>query len=280
MTQDWFQEKHTPYAGLTLAVRERLHNQQSEFQRIEVLETVEFGRMLLLDGFVMLTARDEFIYHEMIVHTPLLLHGAPKQVLVIGGGDGGSVRETLRHEGVERVTLVEIDPAVIETCRRFFPELAGSLDDPRAEVVCQDGFAYLDQHPQAYDVIIVDSIDPVGEGAKLFTTAFYEKVKSALRSGGVAVFQTESPFYNGEVLAQVTRKLNPLFAHVAPFLAHIPTYPSGLWSFTFASNHIDPRQALPEQPPSFQKELKYFNVEVCQAAFALPGYIRETLGEP
>ena len=280
MTQDWFLEKHTPYAGLTLAVRERLHDRQSEFQHIEVLETVEYGRLLLLDGFVMLTARDEFIYHEMIVHTPLLLHGAPKQVLVIGGGDGGSVREVLRHASVEQVTLVEIDPAVIETCRRFFPDLANSLDDPRARVVHQDGFAYLDGHPDAYDAILVDSIDPVGEGAKLFTTAFYQKITSALRAGGVAVFQTESPFYNGEVLAQVTRKLNSLFAHVAPFLAHIPTYPSGLWSFTFASNHIDPRQALPEQPPSFQKELKYFNVEVCQAAFALPGYIRDTLGEP
>ena len=277
MTQDWFLEKHTPYAGLTLAVRERLHDQQSEFQRIEVLETVEYGHMLLLDGYVMLTARDEFIYHEMIVHTPLLLHGAPRQVLVIGGGDGGSVREALRHEGVERVTLVEIDPAVIETCRRFFPELAGSLDDPRAEVVSQDGFAYLDQHPGAYDALIVDSIDPVGEGAKLFTTAFYQKVKSALRPGGVAVFQTESPFYNGEVLAQVNRKLTPLFKHVASFLAHIPTYPSGLWSFTFASNDVDPRQAVPGRPPPFQGSLRYFNVEVCKAAFALPGYIRDTL---
>ncbi|MEE8434660.1 MAG: polyamine aminopropyltransferase [bacterium] len=279
MTQDWFLEKHTPYAGLTLAVRERLHTRNSEFQQIEVLETVEFGRMLLLDGFVMLTARDEFIYHEMIVHPPLLLHGAPKRVLVIGGGDGGSVREALRHASVEWVTLVEIDPAVIETCRRFFPELANSLDDPRAEVVCQDGFAYLDQHPDAYDAIIVDSIDPVGEGAKLFTTAFYEKVKGALRAGGVAVFQTESPFYNGEVLAQVNRKLTPLFAHVAPFLAHIPTYPSGLWSFTFASNHIDPSQTAPNQPPPFQGALRYFNVEMCKAAFALPGYIRESLGE-
>lgn len=285
MAEDWFLEKHTPFAGLTLAVKERLYNHQSEFQHIEVLETVEYGRLLLLDGYVMLTERDEFVYHEMIVHTPLLSHGSARRVLVIGGGDGGSVREVLRHEGVEKVTLVEIDGEVIETSRRFFPELADCLDDPRAEVLCQDGFVFLDEHHSAFDVIIVDSIDPVGEGAKLFTADFYGKVKAALRPGGVAVFQTESPFYHAPVLGAVHGQLRGLFTHVALYLAHIPTYPSGLWSFTFVSDAIDPRAIAAQtiaaaQPASFPGILKYFNPEVFKAAFALPNYIRAALKGP
>lgn len=277
MSDDWFIEKHTPSAGLTLAVGERLFDRQSQFQHIEVLDTLEYGRMLLLDGFVMLTDRDEFVYHEMIVHPALLTHGDPRRVLVIGGGDGGTVREALRHETVERVTLVEIDAEVIETSRRFFPALSAGLDDPRVAIECQDGFAYLEHHPGAFDAIIVDSIDPVGEAAKLFTSAFYARVKAALRPAGIAVFQTESPFYNGEVLAQAVDRLSPFFAHVAPFLAHVPTYPSGLWSFTCASQGADPRTVILEREPPFLADLRYFNFRVFQAAFALPNYIQQTL---
>lgn len=279
MTDDWFTEKHTPYAGLTLAVRERLHDRQSPFQRIEVLDTVEYGRMLLLDGFVMLTDRDEHVYHEMIVHPVLLAHGNPRRVLIIGGGDGGSVREVLRHGGVEGVTLVEIDEAVIETCRRFFPALTAHLDDPRVTIRCEDGFAFLDKHPGGFDAIVVDSIDPVGEAAKLFTSAFYAKIKTSLRPGGIAVFQTESPFYNTEVVVQVSRKLTPLFSIVAPYLAHIPTYPSGLWSFTCASDTVEPRVAEPFAEPAFQADLKYFTPQAMQAAFVLPRYLERSLAE-
>jgi spermidine synthase len=277
MAEDWFLEKHTPYAGLTLAVGERLLDLRSDFQRIEVLDTLEYGRMLLLDGCVMLTDRDEHVYHEMIVHPPLLLHPAPRRVLIVGGGDGGSVREVLRHAPVERVTLVEIDPAVIETARRFFPALATGLDDPRCEVVCCDGFDFLDGHPEGFDVILVDSIDPVGEAAKLFTSAFYGKVRASLRRGGIAVFQTESPFYNTEVLVEVSRKLRSLFAHVAPYLAHVPTSPSGLWSFTFASDAVDPLAARPREQASFLADLKYFHPALCRAAFVLPAYLQRRL---
>jgi len=279
MAQDWFLEKHSPHAGLSLAVAARLHDQHSDFQHIEVLECPEYGRVLLLDGCVMLTDRDEFVYHEMIAHPALLLHPNPRRVLIVGGGDGGSVREAVRHDTVESVELVEIDEAVISTAREYFPDLSAKLDDPRVSIHCEDGFAYLEGHEDRYDVILVDSIDPVGEAAKLFTSAFYEKVRASLRAGGIAVFQTESPFYNADVLAQVQEKLRNLFGHVAPYLAHIPTYPSGLWSFTFVSDAIDPHGAPLQREPGFLGELRYLTPEVLRAAFALPNYVRERLAK-
>jgi spermidine synthase len=278
MSEDWFLEKHTPYAGLSLAVTARLLDQHSEFQHIEVLECPEYGRVLLLDGCVMLTDRDEHVYHEMIAHPPLLLHPSPRRVLIVGGGDGGSVREVLRHDAVERVELVEIDGAVIEAARKFFPAVSARLDDPRVSIHCQDGFEYLDAHQGSYDVILVDSIDPVGEAAKLFTRPFYAKVRAALRKGGCAVFQSESPFYSTEVLAEVQEKLRTLFRHVAPYTAHIPTYPSGLWSFTFVSDAIEPRTASPRGEPPFLDALQYFTPELLRASFALPAYVRRRLG--
>ena len=274
MAEDWFLEKHTPNSGLTLAVRERLLDERSEFQHIEVLDTPEYGRMLLLDGCVMLSDRDEFIYHEMIVHPALSLHGAPARVCVIGGGDGGSVRETLRHGNVEAVTLVEIDPAVIAASRRFFPALSAGLDDARVTVICQDGFGFLEGQQSAFDVIVVDSIDPVGEAAKLFTSAFYGKVKAALRPGGIGVFQTESPYFNGDVLGRVCANLTPHFRHVAPYLAYIPTYPSGMWSFTFASNAVNPLDATTREEPPFPGGLRYFTPAIRQAAFVLPPFVQ------
>ena len=278
MAQDWFLEKHTPHAGLSLAVAARLHDQQSAFQHIEVLDCPEYGRVLLLDGCVMLTDRDEFVYHEMIVHPAHLLHPNPRQVLIIGGGDGGSVREVLRHESVERVVLVEIDEAVITTSRRYFPKLTTRLDDPRCAVHCEDGFTYLDAHPNAYDVILVDSIDPVGEAAKLFTQDFYRKVRTSLRKGGIAVFQTESPFYSGDVLAQVQVDLRGLFKHVAPYVAFIPTYPAGMWSFTFASDAVDPLRARLKRQPAFLSELQYLTPELVRGAFQLPAYVKRRIG--
>ena len=278
MTDDWFIEKHTPHAGLSLAIRERLLDEQTPFQRIEVLDTHEFGRMMLLDGCVMFTDRDEFVYHEMIVHVPMLTHPAPKDVLIIGGGDGGSVREALKHPGVESVQLVEIDEGVINASRKYFPALVTGLDDPRVSIQCMDGFQFLDDHQDAFDVILVDSIDPVGEAAKLFTTSFYAKVKASLRAGGCAAFQSESPFYSTSVLAEMQQRLGEGFKVVRPYTAFIPTYPSGLWSFTFTSDSMDPLQRFPERMPPHLDGLRYLNAGVFRAAFALPNYIREGLG--
>jgi len=278
MAQETFLERYTPHAGLVLDITERLYDAKSPYQRIEIFQTRGFGRMLTLDGCVMLTEEDEFVYHEMIVHPALFAHGRPERVLIIGGGDGGSVRETLRHEGVRAVTLVEIDQMVVEASRRFLPTLSAGLADPRVRIEYADGYYHLDAHKAAYDVILVDSIDPVGEAAKLFTGPFYDKVHEALRPGGVAVFETESPSYDGHILARVCATLRERFRHVAPYLAAIPTYPSGLWSFTFASDAVAPRGAQPALDAPWLGELKYFTPELFRAAFALPRFIQARVG--
>ncbi|MBI3992194.1 MAG: polyamine aminopropyltransferase [Candidatus Lambdaproteobacteria bacterium] len=277
MTDQWFTERHTPHAGLTLEFGARLFDAQSAYQHVEVLDTREFGRMLLLDGCVMLTERDEFIYHEMIAHVPLFAHGAARDVLIVGGGDGGTLRECLRHTALRSVTLVEIDGMVLDVSRRFFPEVAAGLDDPRARIVVGDGFDHLQQSAHSYDVILVDSIDPVGAAVKLFGPEFHALVARALRPGGVAALQTESPFYHLPVLRDSCDSLGTQFAHVAPYLANIPTYPAGVWSFTFASNDVDPRTAIPTFEAEFLAGLNYFSPEIFRAAFALPRYIRRGL---
>ncbi len=279
MDEGWFFEKHSPHAGLSLAVKERLYEAQTPFQRLEVLDTFEYGRMLVLDGCVMLTERDEFIYHEMIVHPALLTHAAPEQVLIVGGGDGGSVREVLKHPTVRAVRLVEIDRMVIDASREYFPALSAGLDDPRVEVLVADGFDHLERASAAYDVIIVDSVDPVGEAAKLFSAPFYGHARHALREGGIFVCQSESPFYNGNVLVDVIEKLGALYAHAAPYLAHIPTYPSGLWSFCFASDAVNPETAQPRSDPELTGGLRYFTPALFRAAFTKPAYLAASLPE-
>lgn len=277
MDENWFLEKHTPHAGLTLAVREHLFDAQSPYQHVEVLDTMEYGRVLLLDGFVMFTDRDEFIYHEMIVHPALLCHAGAGDVLIVGGGDGGSVREVLKHDSVRRVHLVEIDRMVIDVSQKYFPAVSGMLDDPRVEVMVADGLDHVAGAKAAYDVIIVDSIDPIGEAAKLFDLPFYTQAREALRPGGVFVCQTESPFYNGNVVAGTAQKLKALYAHAAPFLAYIPTYPSGCWSFCFASDAIDPGACEPRDDEPFIPQLKYYAPGLFRSALTLPKYLRDLL---
>lgn len=285
MTEDWFTEKHTRHAGIILRVSERLYDERSPYQRVEVVDTPEYGRVLLLDHAIMFTERDEFIYHEMLVHPPVLCHGRPERVLIVGGGDGGTVRELLKHEAVRHITLVEIDGLVIDTCRRFFPALSAGLDDPRVEIQVADGFAYLDAHPGAFDLILVDSTDPVpllpegepGPALQLFTPEFYGKLRRSLRPGGVVTFQSENPFYNGDILSRMHRELRERFSVVDAYLANIPTYPGGLWSFTMASREVDPhRAAMPAALP-FQDTLRYFHPALFSAALTLPGYIQELI---
>ena len=234
--------------------------------------------MLLLDGCVMLTDRDEFIYHEMITHVPLFTHPSPERVLVIGGGDGGVVREALRHSSVREVHLVEIDGEVIDVSRKYFPAVASGLDDSRVEVIVRDGFDHLDEHVDYYDVIMTDSIDPVGEAAKLFSDSFYAKARQSLRAGGVFVCQSESPYFHGDTMTKVRRTLGEVFSHAHSYLAHIPTYPSGMWSFTIASDAHDPLLRQPDFSPRFVSALKYFSPEIYRAAFAIPPFsnVQET----
>ena len=285
MSEGWFVEKYTRHVGITMAVEARLFEGRSGFQKVEVLQTPEFGRMLLLDGAVMLTERDEFVYHEMLVHPALFAHPRPERVLIVGGGDGGSVREALKHEAVRAITLVEIDGMVVDVCRRFFPALTAGLADPRVEVRIQDGFAYLDEHRGEFDVILVDSTDPVplvdeGQQApaeKLFTPRFYGKLRAALRPGGLVAFQSENPFYSGKVVAAMHRDLRAAFQKVALYLACIPTYPGGFWSFTVASDTVDLRAFRVERAPDWTRALRYFQPALFPGALALPRYIEQLI---
>ena len=190
----WFSELHTPDVKISIRVDRQLHSEQSEFQRIDVYESPEFGRFLTLDGYMMLTEKDEFIYHEMITHVPMAVHPNVKKVLVIGAGDGGVVRELARYQSIEQIDMVEIDRRVVEVCKEYLPQTACCFDDPRVQLTFADGLKFIRSKEDEYDLIIVDSTDPFGPGEGLFTKEFYGNCYRALKEDGIMVNQHESPF--------------------------------------------------------------------------------------
>lgn len=282
-----FQFQYTEFweqrTGLTLGVEEILFSKQSDYQHVQVLQTDAFGRLLTLDGLVMLTERDEFVYHEMIAHPALCLLPDPKRVLVIGGGDGGTVREVLRHPGIAHVDLVEIDQVVIDAARAFFPEVSSALDAPRLSVHVQDGIAFVENTPDAtYDFVVVDSTDPVGFAEGLFGEAFYRDCARIMTDQGILVSQTESPFDRTfqDSIRDAHDLLGRIFSQAHIYLAHIPTYPTGTWSFTMATRgdlhplrDFDAGRAAERLAP-FADALKYYNPELHRGAFALPSFVR------
>ncbi len=288
--QKEFDLRYTEYwearTGITFGIEELLFSRRSDFQRVEVFQTDAFGRLLTLDGLVMLTERDEFVYHEMIAHPALCLLPDPKRVLVIGGGDGGTVREVLRHPGIERVDLVEIDPVVIDASREFFPGVSSELDNPRCTVHVRDGIEFVKNTPDGtYDLVTVDSTDPVGFAEGLFGEAFYRDCARILTPDGILVAQTESPFDTTfrDSIRQAHKLLGSIFPRVDMFLAHIPTYPTGTWSFTMAGKSLHPLDDFdPEETrrriAPFEEDLRYYNPEVHRGAFALPNFVRRLLG--
>ncbi len=274
----WFTELQYPGLKITCKVLQTLYREMSPFQEILVLDTELFGRMLVLDGAIQATIADEFVYHEMLAHVPICSHPAPKNVLIIGGGDGGCAREALRHGRLQSLTQVEIDRRVVDVCRQFLPELASSFDDPRMTVLFEDGIEFMKQQESCYDVILVDAPDPVGMAAGLFRRDFYECIFRALRPDGIFAAQTESPFFNQELITQVYRDVGSIFPLAGFYLASIPTYPSGLWSFTLGSKQHDPTPGPASTtgavvPPG----LRYYSPEVHRAAFALPPFVRSLL---
>ena len=280
---DWYTEEHRGMTRLGLRVEERLHDETTPYQRIEIYRTPFFGNLMTLDGLVMFTERDEFVYHEMLVHVPLCAHPDPKQVLVIGGGDCGCVREALRHPGVERVVQCEIDQRVTELSREYFEWPAATLQDPRAEFLFADGVRYIEEHADSFDVIIIDSTDPIGPAVGLFTPDFYRATRRALRSGGICTAQTESPHWDPRLVGDIQAAMREAFQYVDLYLGHIPTYPSGTWSWSFASQ--DRRWDEPfdrERADRIAADSRYYNAELHRAAFALPNFVREAVegGDP
>lgn len=274
----WYTEEQTENIRFSCKVKETLATCQTPYQHLAIVETEAFGPMLVLNDMVMTTREDEFIYHEMISHPSLLTHPAPKQVAVIGGGDGGAVREVLKHPEVEQVVLVEIDEEVINYSRRYLPEIACGLGDPRVTIHVEDGFTFLQRSRGEYDVVLVDSTEPIGFAAKLFSAEFFAAVYDALKPDGIMAAQTESPFYNQEILAAAHNGLRGQFPKVSTYLANIPTYPSGLWSFTMASKKYDPLGARRLPPPGFV--CRYYTPELHTSCFCLPKFVQDLLFKP
>lgn len=269
----WFTEHQTEDYGITFRVNHVYESEQTEFQRLEMVETDEFGTMLLLDGMVMTTDRDEFVYHEMVAHVPLFTHPNPRSVLVVGGGDGGVIREVLKHPSVEKAVLVEIDGKVIEYSKKYLPNIAGGLDDARVEVIVGDGFMHIAEAVNEYDVIMVDSTEPVGPAVNLFTKGFYSGISKALKEDGIFVAQSDNPWFTPDLIRDVQRDVKEIFPITKLYIANVPTYPSGLWTFTIGSKKHDPLAVAPER--FHEIETKYYTPELHTAAFALPKFVKD-----
>ncbi|MBI4729654.1 MAG: polyamine aminopropyltransferase [Acidobacteria bacterium] len=266
--------------GFSYAYEGRLlHEERSLFQRIEVFEHQTFGRMLVLDGLTQTTEVDEFIYHEMLAHLPLLCVAEPRRVLIVGGGDGGTLRRVLEHPTVERAVMVEIDAAVIEACRKHLPAIAaGALSDPRAELVVADGAAYVGESREAFDAILIDSSDPVGPGVVLFSPEFYRACRNRLAPGGVLAAQSGGPFFLQAELHTAFSNASTAFPDVRPYLASVPTYPGTLWSFLLAgeSLDVDPDSAA-ARAAARGIAARYWTPEVHGGCFALPAFVRDVV---
>ncbi|TSB44966.1 spermidine synthase [Alkalicoccobacillus porphyridii] len=271
----WYTEKQTERFGITAKIKRTLHTEKTDFQQLDMIETEEFGNMLVLDGMVMTTEKDEFVYHEMVAHVPLFTHPNPKHVLVVGGGDGGVIREVLKHPSVEKATLVEIDGKVVEYSKKYLPTIAGALDDERVDVQIADGFMHIAQSENEYDVIMVDSTEPVGPAVKLFEKGFYEGISKALNEDGVFVAQTDNPWFQQELIRNVYKDIKEIFPITRVYTANIPTYPSGLWTFTIGSKKHDPLEVSEDR--FHEIDSKYYTKDIHRAAFALPKFVGDLL---
>jgi spermidine synthase len=270
----WFIEEQAPGMALALKATGTIYREKTEYQNLTVIETVDAGRALVLDDCIMTSDMDEFIYHEMIAHVPLCTHPSPEKVLVVGGGDGGSIRETLKHDSVREAVLAEIDERVVEAAKKYLPNTSCRLDDPRCRVMIGDGFRHVNTHPGEYDVILCDSTDPVGPGIVLFSEEFYQGVYSSLKDDGIFVAQTESPFYYGDLLARVSKTLKGIFPIVKTYVTVMPTYPGALWTFTLASKRYDPVECVRR----LDLETKFYTPELHTASFALPQMVKDIVG--
>jgi spermidine synthase len=270
----WYTEFQTPNLGLTARVKETLYTGKSDFQDVAVLDTYEFGRMLALDGVFQTSIFDEFIYHEMIAHVPMFVHPNPKNVLIIGGGDGGSAREVMRHP-VERVEMVEIDGLVVEVSKKYLPEISSVLisGHPKFHLKIGDGIDHMAQATDCYDVIIVDCSDPIGPGEGLFTPKFYQDCYKALKADGLFVQQTESPFYHQPLIRRLRRDIAAIFPITRTYLAQIPLYPGGTHCFTIGSKKYDPLAVDTGKLPELAT--RYWNRDLQKSCFILPNFVQE-----
>jgi spermidine synthase len=276
----WYTEQHTDNVRFSIKVEKQIYSEQTEFQRIDVLEAKEFGKFFTLDGLMMITEKDEFIYHDMIVHVPMATNPNIKKVLVIGAGDGGTIRELTRYSTIEEIDMVEIDERVVDVCKEYFPITACKLDDKRVKMFFEDGLRFVRGKENEYDLIIVDSTDPFGPGEGLFTKEFYGNCYMALKEDGILVNQHESPYYeyHAKAMKDAHKKIVNYFPINKVYQAHIPTYPSGHWLFGFASKKYDPIKDFDAEAwNKLSMETKYYNTDLHVGCFALPNYVKDML---
>ena len=276
----WFTENHTDNVKFSIRVDIHIVSVKSDFQKIDVFDTPEFGRVLVIDDYIMLTEKDEFIYHEMIAHVPMAVNPSIKKVLVIGAGDGGTVRELTRYNSLEGIDMVEIDRKVVEICKEFIPKTASKLDDKRVNLYFEDGLKFVKTKKNEYDLIIVDSTDPIGPGVELFTLEFYENCFDALVDDGILVNQHESPYYpkDAKTMQKIHIKIKSVFPIATVYQAHIPTYGSGHWLFGFASKKYNPVKDLNEELwNSLNLVTNYYNTDLHRGSFYIPNYVKRLL---
>ena len=278
----WFSEFHTPDVKHSIRLNRHLYSQKSDYQQIDIFDTPEFGRVLTLDGNVMLTERDEFIYDEMMTHVPMAVHPNIEDILVIGAGDGGVVRELARYDKVRRIDLVEMDPQVLEACRTYLPENACRLDDSRVHIYYDNALRFIRRCTEQYDLIIVDSTDPFGPSEGYFTREFYGICYNALREDGIMVNQQGSPFYkhDAEAMQRSHKRIASTFPISRVYQAHIPTYAAGYWLFGFASKKYHPIDDLDAQKwLALNLRTQYYTTKLHVGAFYLPAFLEKMLEE-
>ena len=278
----WFSEFHTPDVKHSIRVQRHLYSHKSEFQQIDIYDTPEFGKVLTLDGNVMLTERDEFIYDEMITHVPMAVHPNVRDVLVIGAGDGGVVRELARYESIRRIDLVEMDEQVLDACRRYLPGNACRLDDDRVHIYFDNALRFIRRKQGEYDLIIVDSTDPFGPSEGYFTREFYGICYNALRDDGIMINQQGSPFYHqdAEAMQRSHKRIVSTFPISRVYQAHIPTYAAGYWLFGFASKKYHPIDDFDRDKwLALHLKTNYYTVRLHTGAFFLPAFLERMLEE-
>ena len=275
---DWYEERFRDVLSVGLRLTGRVFEGRSPFQRVEIVDTALWGRALVLDGIFQTAEREEFLYHEMLVHPAMTTAPSVRRVLVIGGGDGGTVREVLRHREVEQVVMIEIDPMVVEACQRHLTSIGTAWDDPRLDLRIADGVRYVQETDEPpFDVVILDGTDPVGPGEGLFDEAFYRGVARVLSPQGVFAAQTESAILMPEVFSAIERVLGTVFTRVHPYFGCTPIYGAGHWTWTYATNGADPMAIDAARLGRIEDGCRYYNGEVHAAAFAQPQFIRQLL---
>lgn len=278
-----FNEYYSNQTGLTVGIDEVLFSEETSYQKVEIYKTDTWGNMLVLDGMVMLSEKDEFVYHEMLTHVGLFSHPNPNRVLIIGGGDGGTAREAMRHRSVEQVDIVEIDEAVVRASKRFLPGV-GDWHNPKLNVLIENGIEFVKNIDEPYDVIIIDSSDPIGPAAGLFEDEFIHACYEGLTDDGILTGQTESPWVKDyhPSMEKVVSALDDIYETSGMYLAYIPLYPAGMWSFSFASKGIEPlsdevAERVFEGMKQIDGSMKYYNADIHQSCFALPNFVADII---